>query len=229
MSVILIRCYRLYPTNFRSSLYLVTRGKKSKYSVDDAVEAEILSEKNTSSSPPKQSMISKIGERIKFFFGMDEESRRRREQERMINDTVNTALRGTGVFGAIFGSFLKTGIKLVSNSIAENTRDISNLQQATEMALLSNERAVNILGARVKCDQPFSTSISSVTADGKMNKLLQVNMNVVGNAGLGVVSVSAGVDAQGDLTLKTIFLRSPNGATFQVPIDKTKKTVIIDV
>lgn len=230
-----------------STLY---RGKYTKSkNDDDVIEAEIVGEKKGMKSESMEDgndkshgfldgVMKKAGtlvggfiRKTKEVLKMDEESVKKREQEKLLNQTVDRALQGTGIFGSIMGGIMKQGLKIAAEAAAENSKDISVIQDSVKFILENDKKVKEAVGSAPECSSPFAIMVNSSSINGRKSfKRYQLSFNVTGSKGLpAVASVNATVD-DGEIDIEKIYLRKPSdGVTISVDCSSSKKRTVIDV
>jgi len=188
------------------------------------IDAEIVGEENKlrySGSEPKDKseksgIISAIGNRVSKFLGLDRASREKRERKKALNTSIDKMMEGTGLAGALMGSMMKTVGGIMAESISQSSEDIQFVTDAAENCLYQNNDVTQILGANIRCGNPFSSSFSSSNINGQVSKNVMLVMPVSGVSGRGQIQVQASLDGGDRVDISQLIFQSDTGRSVNV-------------
>jgi hypothetical protein len=162
-------------------------------------------------------------------FGRDEETLRRKERTAKLDSEIDRAFQNSGVLGGLMGKVMKTVGGMVINNIADAARDIEEVRMQVEELIENDPACKASLGSGIQVYPPMSTSSSSMSVNGRVQKTIILLMPVQGSAGSGQVQVasSGGKDA---ISIDEVVLQLSSGRVINVPTRRRAgKGTIIDV
>lgn len=189
-------------------------------------------------------------DKVASFLGIDEASRRKREQERAIKDVVGGAIKGTGLVGRIWASLvakfavqvlgafifpliyavvLKNLCCFLLGAFQSSMEDFEHIHQAAQRALLKDDKIREALGNDIICEPPFSSAMNSIDANGKKAKMISLEFNVNGSISTGRANVAAVMDKENTIKLKHLTVSVPGGKVIHVNTNGSVQRTIIDV
>jgi hypothetical protein len=193
---------------------------KNTYSHEEEIISTTVNDStsNTSSSGISN-IVSNAMTSAKKFLGWDEESMEKKRRKNEINSTIDNALKGTGLAGAVFGKFAKVIANKVSDNIVETTSLIKDIQAMTNAYLSKDKNITRFLGDNISCGLPISTSVSAVQYNSQgTTKVANLIMPVKGNLSHGTVKVQAQCNDSNITNIKDITVELSTGQIYKVNI-----------
>jgi hypothetical protein len=159
----------------------------------------------------------------------EESQRRELERSNRFNNEIDRAFEDTGLFGSIVGSLVKSVGQSISNTIAENFDDISEIQSSVTNYLEKDKRCSELLGRNIQSFKPFQSSFFSSSINGVVSKQISLVFAVSGNVGSGQVAVEA-LSKNSGKSVKIIKLKfqSTGGKMFDVSKGENYDDDVID-
>ena len=189
---------------------------------ENIIDAEIVGEPKWSEkpnttlqrkakAPAESNFLVKAVDSVAKFFGLDNESKLKKERQRKVNESIDNMLAGTGIVGGVFGGLMKGVANVMAESFAESAGDMDKVMAEVQRNLESQEDFQNILGDSLSLGSPFSTSISSSNINGIINKNMNLIMPVTSSGGNGNVQVQASIDQSGRVSINSLVLKHESG------------------
>ena len=201
-----------------------------RYSNDnDFIDAEIIDNKSSSSSSssslskdkPKKGIISSIFNFGKKLIGKDNDNdnsklseleKKKREQKAQMNGMIDEMTKGTGLVGGIFGSVLKGVGGMITESLAEASKDQTIIQDAIINKLSISLIASSKLGSNIVIGFPMQSSSSSINVNGNVQKSFSQVIQVQGSRGVGTVQAVGSVDSNGTIKFNQLLFQDSTSA-----------------
>jgi hypothetical protein len=107
--------------------------------------------------------------------------------------------------------------------------DIDSIYKAASAAILRDSALKTLLGHDIKCQEPFTSSMSSSSVNGKTDKHISLVFPVTGDASSGRAYVSAVIRQEGVPELKQLTVTLGSGRDVTVATKGVKPVQIIDI
>jgi hypothetical protein len=169
-------------------------------------------DENDNDRKEKGGLLSKVAS----FFGMDKESREKRERKREINTAIDRAFQGTGLLGGLMGGIAKTVGGMMAETMYEATKDFEMVQSAVVRRLEMDSSVTKSLGDMISLSQPFTSSSSSMNINGVVTKQYFYIMSASGDRGMGQVQVRASMEGGDKVMINELILQTQDGRVIRV-------------
>lgn len=103
------------------------------------------------------------------------------------------------------------------------------IHEAAQKAILKDKNVRAALGNDIICEQPFSSSMNSMEANGKQLKMITLVFEVSGTVSSGRGNVSAEIGKDGLVKLKSLAITLAGGRQISVNVGNKPAPTIIDV
>ena len=198
---------------------------------NDFIDAEIIDNKSSSSSSSSSSSLSKdsndkpkgiISSLFNFgkklINGKDNDNnklsvleKKKREQKAQMNSAIDELTKGTGIVGGLFGSVLKGVGGMLTESLAEASKDQTMIQDAI-VNKLSISIASSKLGSNIVCGFPLQSSSSTINVNGNVQKSFSQVIQVQGSRAVGTVQAVGSVDSNGTVKFNQLLFQDSSSA-----------------
>lgn len=209
----------LFPVRYLSKIHSSGGGRKiiDVDVVDDQNKpVKRSNNKKVESKDSNTSIFGGLVSRVQGIFGLDEATKRKREQKKMINNSIDKMLQGSGPLGTVVGGVVKMVAGMMSDAFAESANDMNAVVTAIESSLDDSGDAYDILGLNIRCGTPFSTSMSSMSINGVMTKNMNLILPVSGSKSQGQVQVASTIDNTGNVFISQLILTSTSGQVITI-------------
>ena len=189
---------------------------------NDFIDAEIIdnTQKSSSSSsslssdkkPTKGIISSVFNFGKKLFTNNNDDSKlsvvekKKKEQKEQMNSMIDEAFKGTGLVGGLFGSVIKGVGGMITDSIADASKDQDFIQEAI-INKLSSSIASSKIGNDIRCGFPLQSSSSSFNINGNVQKQFSQVIQVQGSRGVGTVQAAGTIDSNGSIKFNQLLLQ----------------------
>jgi hypothetical protein len=188
---------------------------------NDFIDAEIIdnTQKSSSSSlssdkkPTKGIISSVFNFGKKLFTNNNDDSKlsvvekKKKEQKEQMNSMIDEAFKGTGLVGGLFGSVIKGVGGMITDSIADASKDQDFIQEAIINKLSSSSIASSKIGNDIRCGFPLQSSSSSFNINGNVQKQFSQVIQVQGSRGVGTVQAAGTIDSNGSIKFNQLLLQ----------------------
>jgi hypothetical protein len=233
MNILTLILSLLLLINIIHSYYIPSHIYKYKYkhvhrynNDNDFIDAEIIDNKSSSSSSsslskdkPNKGIISSIFNFGKKLIGKDNDNsklsvleKKKREQKAQMNGMIDEMTKGTGLVGGIFGSVLKGVGGMITEQLAEASKDQTIIQDAIINKLSISLIASNKLGSNIVSGLPLQSSSSTINVNGNVQKSFSQVIQVQGSRGVGTVQAVGSVDSNGTIKFNQLLFQDSTSA-----------------
>lgn len=192
---------------------------------NDFIDAEIIDNKSSSSpsslskDKPNKGIISSIFNFGKKLIGKDNDNsklsvldKKKREQKAQMNGMIDEMTKGTGLVGGIFGRVLKGVGGIITEQLAEASKDQTIIQDAIINKLSISLIASSKLGSNIASGFPLQSSSSTVNVNGNVQKSFSQVIQVQGSRGVGTVQAVGSVDSNGTIKFNQLLFQDSTSA-----------------